>query len=149
MVNRYAHFSSAISSINQYITRIEATEMEKYNLKGSHAQYIMAVLSSEDGLTAKELSEKCAKDKAAVSRGISGLEEMGLIRREAGKTEIYRSKIVLTDKGREAAELVCEKAVKAVERASRGYDKEDRELFYSILDMISENLREISEHGLE
>ena len=109
----------------------------------------MAVLSSGDGLTSKELSEKCAKDKAAVSRGISGLEEMGLIRREAGKTEIYRSKIVLTDKGREAAELVCEKAVKAVERASRGYDKEDRELFYSILDMISENLREISEHGLE
>lgn len=149
MVNRYAHFSSAISSINQYITRIESIEMEKYNLKGSHAQYLMAIYISKEGLTAKELAEKCAKDKAAVSRGIAGLEKTGLVVRKAGATETYRSKIVLTEKGEEAAGIVADKAAKAVELASKGYNEKERIIFYNILDMISNNLREMSEHGLE
>ena len=75
MVSRFEHFSASISCIYRYIQRIERTEMEKYGLKGPHAQCLLAMKKHPEGITAARLCEVCEKDKAAVSRILAELEE--------------------------------------------------------------------------
>ncbi len=149
VIERYARFSSAISGINQYIQKIESDEMKKYNLKGSCAQYLVAILNSDEALTATCLSEICRKDKAAVSRAVAEMEEKELLERTGKCGNRYRSPIVLTPKGREAAQAVADRACRAVEFAGKGFPDEDREQFYKILELLSGNLKDISQKGLD
>ncbi len=146
MVNRYEHFSSSISGINRCIQKIETDEMEKHGLKGSHAQYLAALRRFEQGLTVSQLSELCMKDKAAVSRAVSEMEKNGLILRETAGDNFYRAAIVLTEKGKEIAAYVAKRAVSAVEHV--GLDEQEIEKFYSALDLIASNLREVCKDGL-
>ena len=57
MITRFEHFSSSISCIYRYIQRIERTEMEKYGLKGPHAQCLLAMRRYPEGITAARLCE--------------------------------------------------------------------------------------------
>lgn len=146
MVHRYEHFSSAISGIYRCIQKIEADEMEKHGLRGSHAQYLAALRRFEKGLTVSQLSEMCMKDKAAVSRAVAEMEHKELIVRETAGDNLYRAAIVLTDRGREIAEYVARRATSAVECVGLG--ELDIEKFYAALDLISTNLREVCKKGL-
>lgn len=147
MENRYEHFSSSVSGIYRCVQKIEADEMIKRGLRGSYAQYL-AALGGSGGMTLSQLSELCIKDKAAVSRAISEMEEKGLVVRKSDSDNMYRAAIVLTAEGRSVAEYVEEKAKIAVELAGRGLSDEDRKLFYAALDLISSNLVEICKNGL-
>lgn len=146
MVHRYEHFASAVSGINRCIQKIEADEMEKHGLRGSHAQYLAALRRYEQGLTVSQLSEMCMKDKAAVSRAVAEMEQKALIIRETVGDNLYRASIVLTDKGREIAEYVAHRATSAVEHVGLG--EKEIEDFYRALDLIANNLREVCKKGL-
>ncbi len=148
MVERYARFSSAISSINQNIQKIEAYQMKLYGLNGSCAQYLLSILQNDSGLTLSRLGEICQKDKAAVSRTVAQLENKGLVVRKNICDGQYRSKIALTDIGKQAAIELSSVASKAVELAGKGLSQEDRESFYKVLDLISNNLKELSKNGI-
>lgn len=146
MEHRYERFTSSISGINRCIQKIEADVMEKHGLKGSCAQYMAVLRNYESGLTASQLSELCMKDKAAVSRAVSEMEEKELICRLATGYNMYRAAIVLTDKGREIADYVAQRAVSAVDCV--GLDEQEIDKFYSALDLIASNLREVCTKGL-
>lgn len=148
MVHRYERFSSSVSGINRCIQKIETDVMERFGLRGSHAQYLATLRRYEQGLTVSQLSDMCMKDKAAVSRAVSEMEEKELISREAAGDNFYRAAIQLTDKGKEIAEYVAKNATAAVELAGKGLSNEEREIFYAALDLISGNLREICKSGL-
>ncbi len=148
MLSRYEQFTSVISGIYRYIQKIERDEMVKYGLKGSFAEYLTAISRYEDGITSSELSEICEKDKAAISRVVSEMEKTGVVYRETSGDSRYRAKLKLTDKGREAAAHVHERARLAVELAGKGMDDETRSVFYSALGLISANLQAISREGL-
>ena len=49
--------------------------MEKYGLRGSYAQYLVAMIHYPDGITSSKLSEICDRDKAAISRIVSEMEK--------------------------------------------------------------------------
>ena len=72
MINRFEQFVSYISAIHRDIQRIERDEMEKLGLKGAYAQYLVAMHRHPEGITAVDLCEVCDKDKAAVSRAVTG-----------------------------------------------------------------------------
>lgn len=148
MVHRYERFSSAVAGISRCIQKIESEEMERYGLKGSYAQYLAALRRCEGGLTVSQLSELCVKDKAAVSRAVSEMEQKDLILREATGDNLYRAAIVLTDKGTEIAEYVARRATAAVDLASKGLSEDDRRVLYYALDLISTNLKDICKKGL-
>ena len=101
MVTRFEQFVSAINGIHRCIQRIERDEMEKYGLKGYHAQYLMALARYSEGVTAVRLCEICDVNKAAVSRSVSELENEGLVERRSrgGTSTAYRANLVLTEKG--------------------------------------------------
>jgi DNA-binding MarR family transcriptional regulator len=150
MVTRFEQFVSAINGIHRCIQRIERSEMEKYGLKGYHAQYLMALMRYEEGVTAVQMCDICDVNKAAVSRSISELENEGLVVRRSreGTSTAYRATLVLTDKGKEAAKWVSLRAQEAVEKAGSGLSADDRAAMYNALENISCNLRAICKEAL-
>ena len=76
MINRFQEFSVSIAAIYRHIQKIERAEMVQYGLKGSTAQYLTALRLHEEGLTASQLCEVCDKDKAAISRVLTELEDI-------------------------------------------------------------------------
>lgn len=148
MLNRFEQFTTLISAIYQDIQKIERDEMEKHGLKGAYAQYLLALKNNPQGLTASELSEICDKDKAAVSRAVSELENKGLLVRNAQNPSAYRAPLTLTEAGVQAAQFVSHRAATAVEWAGKGLSDDDRKVFYAALERIAANLDAISKKGI-
>ncbi len=149
MLGRFEQFCNAISAIHQAIQKIERVEMAKYGLKGPHAQYLLMMSQYPDGITAAQLCNLCEKDKAAISRAVSELEDAGMIIRRDPEGKRYRSLLQLTQKGTEVAGKVNRLVYLAVHQASEGYDAEKRETFIRVLNMIASNLQTICREGLQ
>ncbi len=149
MLSKYELFSLSISSMYHDIQKIERTEMAKFGLKGPHAQCLLAMNRHPEGITAAQLCEICEKDKAAISRTVSELEQAGLVQRNERNGIRYRAPLTLTEQGREAAQSVSIRAQQAVERAGEGLDDAQREVFYRVLALIAGNLHAICKDGLQ
>lgn len=148
MLQRFEQFSAAISGIYHAIQKLERAEMIKYGLKGPYAQYLVAMARCPEGITAARLGQVCDKDKAAVSRAVTEMEQRGLVTRDCANHTLYRALLRLTDEGKQAAHYVCEKAKTAVEFAGKDLSGDDRAAFYTALHQIAVNLQTLSESGL-
>lgn len=149
MIGRFEQFCTAISSIQHSIAKIERMEMEKYGLKGPHAQCMLVMERNPEGITAAQLCGTCEKDKAAISRTLAELEAAGMITREDPNGKRYRSQLYLTAKGRAVAEQVSDRVHEAVSRVSNGYDVATREIFVHVLSLIAVNLQDLYKNGLQ
>ncbi len=148
MVDRFERFSIAVFEIFRYWHKIAGDEMKKYGLKGAHATYLTTMQRFKDGISATQLGELCAKDKADVSRMLSIMEKKGLVTRENTGRSLYRALLKLTDEGKAVAEHVQERARVAVESAGKGISEEERAVFYNALETIAANLQALSKEGL-
>lgn len=148
MVSRFEQFSYIISAIYRSMQKIERVEMAKYGLKGPHAQCLLALRRFPEGVTAARLCDICDKDKAAVSRTLTELEQAGLVTRREQEGKRYRASVCLTQRGTEIAKNVNAIAYQAVKQAAAGYDETQRETFLMVLEMIGENLQSICREGL-
>lgn len=148
MVERFEKFSTLVSSINKYVLKIEAEEMVRMGLKGSFAQYLVAMNRYPEGITSTMLCEICDKDKGAVSRAISEMQDKGLINKKGMLGTRYRAKHTLTDEGKKVAEYISSKAIKAVSMANVGLSEEDRKIFYKVLELYYCNLKSVYENGI-
>ena len=148
MLSKYESFSLSISSMYHDIQRIERTEMAKFGLKGPHAQCLLAMNRYPQGITSAQLCDICEKDKAAISRTLTELEQAGLVHRGERNGSRYRAPLTLTQQGKEAANSVSIRAQQAVERAGEGLDDAQREVFYRVLALIAGNLHAICKDGL-
>lgn len=145
MVNRFERFSYAISEISRCWHRIAGEVMGQYGLSGSASVYFTTLYRYSEGITAAQLAELCSRDKADVSRTMSGLEKKGIVMRQGNS---YRAKLRLTEAGMAVAEAINVKASAAVEQASRGLPAEKRAVFYEALELITANLQILSKEGL-
>lgn len=148
MVERFERFSHAIFEVARYWHKLAGEEMAKYGLKGPHATYLVTLSRFENGVTAPQLCELCGKDKADVSRMMSIMEKKGLVVKESVGKNLYRGLLKLTEEGKKAADITKQRAALAVELAGNGLSDSDREIFYKSLDLITANLKELSEEGL-
>ena len=149
MISKYEMFSTAVSCLYRDIQKIERTEMAKFGLKGPHAQCLLAMNRCPQGITAAQLCELCEKDKAAISRTVAELEAAGLVKRAERNGIRYRALLTLTEQGRGAAGAVNLRATQAVEEAGAGLNDAQREVFYTVLGVIAENLHTICKNGLK
>lgn len=149
MIGRFEQFCTAIASIQHSIARIERVEMEKYGLKGPHAQCLLVMERNPAGITAAELCGICEKDKAAISRTLAELETAGMITRLDPNGKRYRSRLYLTERGSAVARQVSDRVHQAVSLVSEGYDVKTREIFVQVLNMIADNLQELCKNGLQ
>ncbi len=148
MLSRFQQFSYVIAEINRQIQKIERDEMIKYGCKGAFAQYLVALLNHPEGLTAARLCQICDKDKAAVSRMVSEMQEKGMVTRSSENNRAYNAPILLTEDGRKAAEHVCMRARAAVKAVGGEMSDEERRVLYSLLDSIAVKLQRLSEEGI-
>lgn len=148
MIDRFERFSMAIFEISRHWHKIASDEMEKYGLKGTHCIYLMTMHQHPEGITASALGELCGRDKADVSRMMSIMEKKGLVSKESPSQSLYRNLLQLTEDGIAAAEQVYQRVCTAVELTGKGLDDARRTIFYEALDLISGNLRHISQEGL-
>ncbi len=147
MIDRFERFSYCIAEISKYWRKLATEEMEKYGLKGTHSVYLTTLEKySESGLTATQLCELCARDKADVSRMISIMEEKGLVEKKGANQ--YRGVFKLTEKGHAASEGLRKRIEKAVEFSGKDLSVEDRKVFYEALESIVTNLRQLSMTGI-
>lgn len=148
MPTRYEAFTSVISAIHRCVQKIERDEMIHCGYKGAFAQYLTAMTHYPQGVTAAQLCEVCDRDKAAVSRVLSEMEDKRLIRRITPYDHSYRALLTLTEEGRAAADFVFQRGQSAVNTVGRDLTDTEREVFYTALNKIATNLEEVCLDGL-
>ena len=147
MLNRFERFSFAMFEISRCWHKLAGDEMVRYGLKGPHAIYLVTLAQYPEGITAARLCEICGRDKSDVSRAMTIMVENGLVTRE-DTSGSYRAKLILTDAGLAAAQQVCQRAALAVEYAGQGFAPDQRQIFYAVLDTITDNLQKLSREGI-
>ena len=136
MLHRFESFVTGITTCHKYIQRIKSAEMTELGLKGTHVMCIFFLHHNEQGLTASQLCQLCAEDKAAISRSLALLQERGYICAEDKK---YRALIRLTTAGQELAARVDTLIERWVGLGGDGLSDEERETFYRVLEQIASN----------
>lgn len=142
MQERFESFTTLTSKISRSIRRLKSEEMSAFGLRGPHVT-CLHYLDRFGPMTAAELCERCAEDKAAISRSVEFLEKSGLLCCEDSEKKRYKSVLSLTEKGREICTAISKKIDAAVDAAGEGLSEEDRRAMYRALTLISRNLEQL------
>jgi DNA-binding MarR family transcriptional regulator len=97
---------------------------------------VMAVLGRYDGLSAREVAERTAMDKVAVSRALARLIEAGRVRRLVADHDRRQSVLRLSAKGWKVYEQVAPLALEHERRLLAHLDHAEREWLGRILDKL-------------
>lgn len=143
MLQRFEAFVTGVTVCYKYIQRIKAAEMSEFGLKGTHVMCLFFLHHNPDGLTAAQLCQLCAEDKAAISRTIAILQEQGYI--ESGDKK-YRAPLTLTPAGKTLAGKMDTLIGQWVSLGGDGLTDDERATFYNTLERIAANLREKTEN---
>jgi DNA-binding MarR family transcriptional regulator len=118
--------------------------MAEFDLKAPHVSCLY-YLYKNGPLTATELCDICLEDKSYVSHSLKSLEADGYVTCDSNARKRYNASLSLTEKGRELSKRMVEKIDRVLQSAGIGVDEADREIFYSSLLKISNNLESICE----
>ena len=138
MKDRFEAFITGVTVCYKYIQRIKSLEMTELGLKGTHVTCLFYLNNHPEGLTAAQLCQMCAEDKASVSRTVADLRARGYI---APSDKHYRAPLQLTAEGRNAAKQMEPLIDRWVRSGGDGLTDEQREIFYKSLEMIGQTLR--------
>lgn len=97
---------------------------------------VMAVLARFEGLSAREVAERTAMDKVAVSRALSRLVEAGRVNRDTHDGDKRRSVLSLTDAGWTMHDEVAPMARAREREVLARLDAEERIWLERILDKL-------------
>ena len=146
MKQRFETFTVLINKISRNIKKIKNVEMSEYGLRSTHVSCLYYLYLSES-MTATELCERCEEDKATISRALDHLEENGFIVCESKATKRYKSRMLLTEKGKEAGKKIFDKVSLVLDEVGVGLTDEQRTDFYKYLAIISDNLENVTSHS--
>ena len=140
---RFEIFTKLISRISRSIRRIKTDEVAEFNLKSPHVSCLY-YLHKSGKLCSVEIAEACDEDKAAISRTLDYLERQGFIECEEQGKRRYKANYVLTERGREVAEIIAKRIDKVIMLAGEELTDEERRIFYRALEKISASLDNIA-----
>lgn len=144
MRERFETFTVQIARISRCIRKIKTEEMREFSLKTPHVSCLY-YLYCRGPLTAKELCDICDEDKAAVSRTLIYLENNDYVFCESKAQKRYKEPIMLTEKGKQVAQMIEEKINRILKETSVGLSESELEIFYRGLALIGNNLQKISD----
>lgn len=146
MQDRFETFTVLINKISRNIRKIKNQEMEAYQLRSAHVSCLY-YLYKDDALTATELCERCAEDKATISRALDYLEQNEYLVCASKSAKKYKSPITLTEKGMDMGKLISDKVDAVLLEISAGLTEAERVEFYRSLSIICDGLERICENG--
>lgn len=97
---------------------------------------VLAVLGRYDGLSAREVADRTAMDKVAVSRAVAELMKDGRVRRATADHDKRQSVLSLTAKGRKVYDEVAPLALEHERRLLAHLDTEEREWLGRIIEKL-------------
>lgn len=97
---------------------------------------VVAVLGRYDGLSAREVAERTAMDKVAVSRAVAELMKDGRVKRSTADHDKRQSVLSLTAKGRKVYDEVAPLALQHERRLLAHLDAEEREWLGRIIEKL-------------
>ena len=113
---------------------------EEHHFPPSVEQSLM-VIKSDDGLSARDLSEKLDIRPSSVTELVNRLIETGLVIRKEDEDDKRLSHICLTDLGNAEAEFIENRRKTAVDDFSACFTDEEAQEFCRLADKLSEHLR--------
>lgn len=108
---------------------------KKYDLSMTEWR-VMAVLARFDGLSAREVAERTAMDKVAVSRALARLVEAGRVNRGTHDGDKRRSVLSLSEAGWEVHDVVAPMARLRERELLAKLDEEEQAWLARILDKL-------------
>ena len=142
MEERFQLFTVLIADLNRCIRKLKVEEMAEYQLKSPHVSCLY-YLYKFPSMTAKELSDICAEDKANISRSIEYLEANGYLMCQSQRQKRYKAPLVLTEKGSLIAKKISNRIEDILKAASDGISDEERAVMYQSLICIHRNLQKM------
>ena len=101
---------------------------------------ILNTLHTEDGITQKELADRCRMDEATISRNLDKLSRSGYLERKPDPASRRSFLICLTEEVRREAETLRHLLAYVDDQLWAGLTEEDMEIFARYLEKICENL---------
>ena len=145
-MDRFEAFTGSILELNRYLQKIKDMEMKPFGLRAGHVMCLYYLGKNPGGLTATELTEACREDKAAISRSVNYLVERKLIRGDFMEHKrSYRTKLYLTDSGKELVETIDRRIDAAMTQGGSGLSEAQRKNFYEAMEIIIKNLAQYVE----
>ena len=114
---------------------------EEHHFPPSVEQSLM-VIKANDGLSARDLSEKLDIRPSSVTELVNRMIETGLVVRKEDETDKRLSHICLTDLGAAEAEFIENRRKTAVDDFSACFTDEEAQEFCRLADKLSEHLRQ-------
>lgn len=146
MKDRFETFTVLINRISRNIKKIKNQEMAEYNLRSAHISCLY-YLYSAGSITATQLCEYCAEDKATISRAVEYLEREGYLSCNSQTAKRYKCPLFLTPKGEEVGEKIALKIQAVLDTLGDGLTEKERLDLYKGLTIISKKLEKVAERS--
>ena len=101
---------------------------------------VLNKLWGRDGVSQKELSERCHKDQPTTARILDKLEQKGFVRRQTHPVDKRAFSIFLTEEGRDTEKDLGDIAQKNLDLALKGISAEEHEQLKVLLKKIIQNM---------
>jgi DNA-binding MarR family transcriptional regulator len=141
---RFLQFTHMLDEMQKTIKRIHLAYAPLFGVKSVHIFWLYELLGHPDGLTAAELAARRGVDRSLISREIADLKHEGLVEAKGG-VRGYNARLVLTDKGRDAATHIRELAYAVQCLTDEGITEEELHQFYAVVEKLKRNLTAVSE----
>ena len=142
---RFSLFNYKISFIYKCIKALEADAAVRLGVKGVHLFWIYSLVDHPEGLSASEIAKKNGINRSLVSREIQKLSRENMVYfAPADSGAHYNARILLTEKGRAAANEIYRIGMRVQEATGKGLDEAELSGFYESLDRIADNLGRIA-----
>lgn len=140
-MDRFETFVGSILELSRYLQKLKDIEMKPFGLRANHVMCLYYLGKHPEGLTVTELADVCKEDKAAVSRCLAQLIEKELVGGNFPENKrSYRTKLMLTDSGRELVQKMYARVDAVMVGGSSGLTDAQRENLYAAMEMIINNL---------
>lgn len=116
-------------------------------MTGNHGYILGFIYENRDrDIFQRDIEKEFNLRGSTVTNMLNLMEKNGLIERKSVDGDRRLKKIVLTEKACEIQQLVISDFERLEKTISKGIDKKDIEIFFSVLDKINSNIKEESEH---
>ncbi len=145
MLDRFNYFSSEVFNIVKNWQKIASQVMKDFGLTSSQLIYMLA-LYDNDKLNSTELVKISGKDKSDVSRNLNQMIKSAIVEKKSNNKNNYGGSFYLTEKGRRIGSKISKKTMEYMELANKNISREKKEIFYEVLDALSENIEKLTEN---
>lgn len=103
---------------------------------------VLMMLHKIENCTANDIVKVSKRDKAQITRLISGLIDQGLLNKEPNPNDMRSQLLVLTEKGRKVQNLVLQQVESIQKHITAGLTKQEVEQFELVAAKMIQNLKQ-------